>query len=97
MKKGENFTKDLARIVGNESVSDKIFDRISYAQHSMRLDLRTENIPLVVVKPVSARQVSDVVRYANKKAVPIYVQGALTSFKGAARPKRPGSIILNES
>ena len=66
MAKGKNLANDLARIVGNENVSDKIFERTSYAHDGMRLDIRTENIPLAAVKPVSDRQVSEVVRYANK-------------------------------
>jgi glycolate oxidase len=85
----------LKKIVGKENISDNIFECISYGQDALRQDLAIEKIPLAVVKPISAKQVSEVVKYANKKNIPIYVQGKATSFKGAARPKRPNSIILS--
>lgn len=95
MMKNEELISDLQKIVGNENLSDRIFDRISYSQDGMRQDFKIENTPIAVVKPISGQQVSRIVKYANTRRLPIYVQGAATTFKGSPRPKRPGSIILN--
>ena len=73
---------------------DDIYERISYAHDSLGWDLAPERIPLAVAKPVTTRQVSDLLKYANRERIPVYVQGAATAFKGSPRPKRSGSIIL---
>jgi len=91
----EGLALELASLVGEANVSDNIYERISYAQDALSPDLEPEKIPLVVVKPVSARDISRVVKYANQEKIPIYIHGAGTAFKGAPRPKRPGSILLS--
>lgn len=91
----EGLAMELASLVGEDNVSDNIYERISYAQDALSPDLEPEKIPLVVVKPVSARDISRVVKYANQEKIPIYIHGAGTAFKGSPRPKRPGSILLS--
>jgi glycolate oxidase len=85
----------LTKLVSKENVSGDIYERISYGQDSSGTDLETDKIPVAVVKPISARQVSEVIKYANKEKIPVYIQGAGTCFKGSPRPKRPGSILLS--
>lgn len=87
--------KDLCSLIGKENVSGNIFERISYGQDAAQPDLEPEKIPFAVAKPQSARGVSEVLRYANRHKIPVYIHGAGTAFKGSPRPKRPGSILLS--
>jgi len=86
---------DLKKIMKKENVSANIYDRIGYGQDGIQPDLEPEKIPAVVVKPTSAQEVSEVVKYANEHKIPIYIHGAGTAFKGSSRPKREGSILLS--
>lgn len=95
MSDEKKLTRELASLVGEANISDNIYERIGYAQDALSPDLEPEKIPLVVVKPVSALDISKVVRYANQEKIPIYIHGAATAFKGSPRPKRPGSILLS--
>jgi glycolate oxidase len=88
---------DLTAVVGKEHVSGNIFERVSYGQDTLGVDLEPEKIPIAVVKPISVQQVAGVMKYANERQVPVYVQGSGTAFKGSPRPKRPGSIVLSTS
>jgi glycolate dehydrogenase FAD-linked subunit len=85
----------LASLIGDQNVSDGVYETISYAHDALGWDLDPKKIPLAVAKPVSAQQVSELLKYANRENIPVYVQGAATAFKGSPRPKRPGSIILS--
>lgn len=95
MAEDKKLYSDLASIVGKENASDSIYVRLSYGQDGIAPDLEPDKIPAAVVKPGSAQEVSKVVKYANERKIPIYTHGAGTAFKGSARPKRKGSIILS--
>ena len=95
MAEDKKLYSDLASIVGKENASDSIYVRLSYGQDGIAPDLEPDKIPAAVVKPGSAQEVSKVVKYANERKIPIYIHGAGTAFKGSARPKRKGSIILS--
>jgi len=86
---------DLVSIVGLQNATDDIFYRINYGQDALALDLEKEKIPAAVVRPASAEEVSEVMRYANQNKIPVYIHGKGTAFKGSAKPKREGSIILS--
>jgi len=86
---------DLISLVGKQNASDSIFERISYGQDAAQPDLDPEKIPLAVVKPTTTEGVSQVLKYANEKKIPVYIHGAGTAFKGSPKPKRPGSILLS--
>jgi len=94
MSNDNGLISDLASIVGKENASDSIFDRISYSQSALAVDVEPSKVAIAVVRPGSAQEVSKVVEYANKRRIPIYIRGAGTSFKGSPTPKREGSIIL---
>jgi len=94
MGKNKSLVDDLISLVGRDNLSDNLYERSAYGQAALEADLEIEKIPLVVVKPTSAQEVSAVVKYANEEKIPIYIHGAGTAFKGSTRPKRPGSILL---
>ena len=91
----KNITADLKKIVGEENVSDNIYERISYGQDAAQPDLEPELIPVAVVRPTNTQAVSEFLKYANEHKIPIYIHGAGTAFKGSPKPKRPGSILLS--
>lgn len=91
----EGLVKSLASIVGKKNVSGNIYERMSYGQDAAQPDLEPEKIPLAVVKPETAQGVSEVLRFANKHKIPVYIHGAGTAFKGSPKPKRRGSILLS--
>jgi len=92
----ENIYEDLKNMIGKENVSISIFDRINYALDPMPYDLAENEIPYVVVKPANAKEVSEVLKYANKNKVPVWVHGSGTALHGATRPKR-NCIVLSTS
>lgn len=95
MSENNRLIEELVAIVGKENASDNIFERVSYGQDAAQPDLDPEKIPLAVVKPISVQGVSEVLKYANRKRMPVYIHGAGTAFKGSPRPKRSGSILLS--
>lgn len=86
---------ELASVLGQENVSDNIYERISYGQDSIQPDLAPDKIPIAVVKPKSVQEVSKFLQYANSNKISVYVHGAGTAFKGSPKPKRAGSILLS--
>ena len=95
MSNDKGLISDLASIVGKENASDNIYERLSYGQDGIAADLEPDKIPAAVVRPSSAQEVSKIVKYASERKIPIYTHGSGTAFKGSARPKRPGNIILS--
>jgi len=81
MSNNEGLISDLASIIGKESVSDNIFDRINYGQDAFGLDLERSKVPIAVVRPRSAQEVSQVLEYANTHRIPIYIRGAGASVQ----------------
>jgi len=97
MEKANFIFPDLGNIVGRENISESIYDRIAYASDPMPYDLEEDNIPMVVVKPGSAQEIAEIMKYANKHKTPVVIHGSGTSFNGASRPKRKGSMLLSTS
>jgi glycolate oxidase len=87
--------KKLEKIVGKHNISCDIYDRISYAVDPLPFDLKKRNIPDYVLKPSSAKQVSKILKFANVRKKPVVIHGGGTSFIGASRPKRKGTILIS--
>lgn len=86
--------KDLAEIVGERYVSDSIFERVKSALDPMPYHVKDDNVPYVVVLPQNKEEIAEVMKYANKKKVPVFVRCSGTQLNGASRPHIPG-IVLN--
>lgn len=95
MSEGKKLFSDLKSLVDKANISDNIYERMAYGQDSANPDLEPDKIPLIVVKPTNVQEVSNVLKYANKEKMPVYVHGAGTAFKGSPKPKRSGSILLS--
>lgn len=93
-----NVYKSMRDIVGSSNVSDNFFEFINNTidAYPYELDLDREKLPLAVVKPANAQEVSAVFDFANKENIPVYPRGSGTGLTGAARAPKQG-IILSTS
>lgn len=90
--------EDLTKFLPKESISTSIFERINNAldPYTFASDISRDEVPYVVVRPGSTEQVSELMKYANSRKVPVFVRGSGTSLHGAARFHHKG-IVLNVS
>lgn len=86
--KTEN-VQTLRRIAGNDAVLTSPEDLICYSYDSSWLQSRAG----AVVLPISAEQVSEIVKLANRERVPIVTRGAGTGMSGGSIPNE-SSIVL---
>lgn len=89
----KELAKNMARIVGKAHV---LMDRptsLVYAKDVMPYDVEEHNMPYAVVRPENSQEVSEVLRYANQKLIPVHVHGSGTSLVGLARPKTNGIVL----
>ena len=82
----------LLHIVGEKNYTDSLIDMVSYSydasEHSHR--------PSCGVWAESAEQVSEILKLANRKGIPVIPRGAGTGLSGMAVPAR-GGIVLDLS
>jgi len=90
--KSNILVSDLKAIVGEDNVSDGIYERIGYAGRGVA-DLEDYEIPDVVVKPSSAQEIAEIMKYANKHKTPVVLHGSGTSLIGSSRPKHKGIVL----
>lgn len=81
--------KQLVNIVGKDKVLATIEDRICYSYDGT---FKT-GLPRVVVRPVSTREVSAIMKLACKERVPVVPRGAGTGLSGGAVPTEGGIVI----
>jgi len=82
--------KQLVNIVGKDKVLSTIEDLICYSYDGT---FKT-GLPQVVVRPVSTREVSAIMKLAYKERVPVVPRGAGTGLSGGAVPTE-GSIVID--
>ncbi len=80
---------ELHRLVGKENVLSTLEDRICYAYDGSK----QKYTPDVVVRPQSAQHVSDLLRFANEREIPVYPRGAGSGLTGGAVPVRGGIVL----
>jgi alkyldihydroxyacetonephosphate synthase len=94
------FIQKVRRIVGNEHVSQREGDLISYSldywMYGVFLSQKGDlpSLPSAVISPASTVQIQKVVRCANEYRVPITPFGGGSGVLGGAVPLK-GSVILN--
>jgi len=94
--KPEDIYEDLKRIIPEEFVSISIFESANNATGPYAFELRKEELPYAVVRPGSTEEVSNLMKYANTKKIPVHVRGSGTSLHGASMYRHRG-IVLNVS
>lgn len=86
--------KNLSKIVGTENIFSDRPTAMVYAKDTMPWDVETHNIPHAVVRPSNSQEVSEILKYANSKGIPVHTHGSGTSLVGLGRPKT-NAIILD--
>jgi glycolate oxidase len=87
----------IVKIVGKENVSDDIFERQLYnhdlAPLPKHIALMFKIVPDIVVRPMSAEQVSKILILARKEKVPVTPRGAASWGIGGGVPSQGGILL----
>ena len=93
----EKLKKDLSTIVGENNVTDSLFERRLYdhdiAPLPTEISILFKTVPDVVVKPKNVEEVSRIVKYANSNKVPIVPRGASSWGYGGTIPTNGGIVL----
>ena len=92
----EDICEDLKSIISPDYVSSSLLERINNAVGIHKVQLNREEVPYAVARPCSAEEVSELMKYANSKRIPVFVRGSGTSLSGASDYRHKG-IVLNTS
>lgn len=93
INKTENkITNTLIKILGKENVLTSKEDCIMYATDSAAVSTDLY-LPDYVVFPKSTKEISEILKLANKNTIPITTRGAGTNMTGACIPFKAGIVI----
>lgn len=85
----DNIKKALRGIVGEENMTDRLIDMVSYAYDSSEHNHR----PDCAVWATTAEQVSEILKLANAHRIPVIPRGAGTGLSGMAVPIKGGIVL----
>jgi len=83
--------EQLRKIVGKENVLASKEDMIAYSYDAMNL---WSHKPDVVVLPVDAAQISEVLKFANENGIPVTPRGGGTNVSGGSIPIKGGIVLV---
>jgi len=89
MLKNETISQ-LKRIIGSGGVLTAREDLVAYSYDATSV---WTHLPEVVVLPTTTEQVSEVLKLANEKMIPVTPRGAGTSLSGGPIPVRDGIVL----
>jgi len=92
----EEIAHVLRKIVGDEYVFTDVFERIAYADTSLPYDVEETDLPDVVVHPSDAREISEILKYANANGIAVTTYGSGTSLIFGTKPKHRGISLSTE-
>ena len=81
---------DLAKIVGEENVSDVKKDRLKYSRD---YSLVPPGVPDAVAYPKDSAEVSAILKYCNTKNIPVVPVSSRQHFHGSTIPKQGGVVL----
>lgn len=87
----QTLIKGLKAVVGEENVLSQPSDMVAYECDGYTLE---KSRPELVVFPRTTQQVADVVRLANRFALPVVARGAGTSLAGGCLPVGGGLVLM---
>jgi len=87
---------DLKNIVGESFLQTGVFERINYADTSLPYDVEEGDLPDIVVHPADAREISEILKYANANEIPVTTYGSGTSLIYGTKPKHRGITLSTE-
>ena len=88
-----HIAKELAKIVPEKYVLTHIFEKIKSSIDTFPYEAERDNLPYAIVMPKSKNEVSEILKYASRMKIPVFVRGSGTSFTGASRYHIPGIVI----
>ena len=83
----------LEEVVGKNYVSVSIFEKIKQSVDAFPYHVNMDHLPHTVALPENKEQISQILKYANKEKVPVFVRGSGTQLAGSSRPHTPGIMI----
>ncbi|MBD3254647.1 MAG: FAD-binding protein [Candidatus Lokiarchaeota archaeon] len=86
--------KELAKIVGKTNVSSEEFIRVSYSEDASPFE---GNLPKIVVRPQTNKQVSKILKLAHQERISIIPVGGRSSINGSPIPRIDNSIMIDLS
>ncbi|UCH08774.1 MAG: FAD-binding oxidoreductase, partial [Deltaproteobacteria bacterium] len=92
----EQLAQGLKGIVGEDHAHTQLFERVNYADTSLPYDVDEGDLPDAVVHPADAREISEVLKYANQHKIPVTTYGSGTSLMFGTKPKHHGITMSTE-
>jgi glycolate oxidase len=80
----------LRRIVGKENVLSTQEELLAYSYDATNL---WQHLPDVVVLPSDAKQISDILKFANENRIPVTTRGGGTNVSGGSIPIKGGIVL----
>lgn len=84
--------KELKQIVGPDNVSTLPEELVVYSYDATQ----RESLPWAVVRPRSAREISEILKLANRERFPVVPRGAGTGMSGGSVPIQGGVVLSLE-
>jgi glycolate oxidase len=89
--------EELKNIVGEEHITESEFEKIFYATDvsplSPEMIEKLGTIPDIIVRPKSADEVSQIVKLASQKKIPIIPRGGASWWLGGSIPYKGGIVL----
>ncbi len=82
----------LSDIVGKENVTTQKADLLCYSYDATQLKF----LPDVVVHPLTAEEISLIMKMANAEKIPVFPRGAGSGFTGGSLPVTGGIVLATE-
>jgi glycolate oxidase len=83
----------LEEIVSKEYVSTNLFERIKNTVDIIAYEIERAQVCHAVVMPKTKEEIAEIIRYANRVSVPVFIRGSGTHLAGNSRPHVPGILI----
>ncbi len=91
----EEIVHVLKRIVGEENVIKNGIDAYIYDE-TPKFILPEPSKDVIVVKPGNTKEISEIMKFANRRKIPVIVRGGGTGLSGGVIPIQPSIIISME-
>lgn len=85
--------RTLEGIVSKDYVSTNLFERIKNTLDIFPYEIERDQVCHAVVMPGSKEEIREIVKYANRVKVPLFVRGSGTHLGGSYRPHIPGIVV----
>ena len=88
--------KELGRIIGERHVISDDPDQLERYSHDEISDAHYAHMPEVVVKPEKTAEISEILKLANRRKIPVTPRGAGSGLSGGAVPLFGGILLSLE-